>query len=153
MEINSLDDLDFQILDILMQDSRTSYLDVARKCNVSGSTIHVRINKMEKLGIIKGAHLVLNNPKLGFDVCCFIGIKLDSTTSINFAVNELSSINEVVELHCTTGNYSIFIKVICKTISELQDILINKIQKAYGVINTDIYISLIQPVERCTKLY
>ena len=49
-----LDDLDLQILDILIKDCRTPYLEIARLCHVSGGTIHVRMKKMEELGIIKG---------------------------------------------------------------------------------------------------
>ena len=44
-----LDDLDLQILDILIKDCRTPYLEIARMCHVSGGTIHVRIKKMEEL--------------------------------------------------------------------------------------------------------
>ncbi|MGL4989795.1 MAG: Lrp/AsnC family transcriptional regulator, partial [Sarcina sp.] len=49
-----LDELDLQILDILIKDCRTPYLEIARICHVSGGTIHVRMKKMEDLGIIKG---------------------------------------------------------------------------------------------------
>ena len=48
-----LDDLDLQILDILIKDCRTPYLEIARMCHVSGGTIHVRMKKMEELNIIK----------------------------------------------------------------------------------------------------
>ena len=44
-----LDDLDLQILDILIKDCRTPYLEIARMCHVSGGTIHVRMKKMEDL--------------------------------------------------------------------------------------------------------
>ena len=71
-----LDDLDLQILDILIKDCRTPYLEIARLCHVSGGTIHVRMKKMEELGIIKGTKILLNLPKLGYDVCCFVGIIL-----------------------------------------------------------------------------
>ena len=40
-----LDDLDLQILDILIKDCRTPYLEIARLCHVSGGTIHVRMKK------------------------------------------------------------------------------------------------------------
>ena len=66
---SQLDDLDLQILDILIKDSRTPYLEIARICHVSGGTIHVRMKKMEDLGIIKGTKILLNMPKLGYDVC------------------------------------------------------------------------------------
>lgn len=146
--INGLDELDIQILDILVKDSRTPYLEIARQCHVSGGTIHVRMKKMEDLGIIKGTKLIIDNSKLGYDVCCFIGIYLDKATAYLSVLEALKNINEIVELHYTTGEYSIFSKVICKSISHLQDLLMTKIQVIDGVQRTSTFISLSQPIDR-----
>lgn len=143
-----LDELDLQILDLLIKDCRTPYLEIARICHVSGGTIHVRMKKMEELGVIKGTRILLNLPRLGYDVCCFVGIYVDKTSSFSSVVDQISLISEVVELHLTTGNYSIFAKVICKNISDLQSILLNKINSTPGVQRTDTFISLEQPVDR-----
>lgn len=148
LNINSLDDLDLQILDILIKDSRTPFLEIARKCHVSGGTIHVRMNKMEEMKVIKGAKLIIDNSKLGYDVCCFIGIYLDKATYFGSVIQKLDDIKEVVELHYTTGEYSIFIKVICKTIGSLHDLLMNKIQPIEGIQRTDTFISLSQYIDR-----
>ncbi len=143
-----LDELDLQILDILIKDCRTPYLEIARLCHVSGGTIHVRMKKMEELGIIKGTRILLNLPKLGYDVCCFVGIYIGKSSSYNDVLDEMSKINEVVELHLTTGEYSVFAKVICKNITDLQDILLNKINVIPGIQRTDTIISLNQPIDR-----
>lgn len=145
---NQLDELDFQILELLIKDCRTPYLEIARICHVSGGTIHVRMKKMEELGIIKGTRILLNLPKLGYDVCCFVGIYVDKTSSFDLVIEELSKIKEVVELHLTTGTYSIFSKVVCKNISDLQNILLNKINSITGIQRTDTIISLNQHIDR-----
>lgn len=147
-----LDELDLQILDILIKDCRTPYLEIARICHVSGGTIHVRMKKMEDLGIIKGTRIILNLPKLGYDVTCFVGITVNATTSYTNVFDELTGIKEVVEMHLLTGNYSILAKVICKNISDLQEILMNKINTIEGVNKTDTYISLSQPIDRNIQL-
>ncbi|SMC24406.1 Lrp/AsnC family transcriptional regulator, regulator for asnA, asnC and gidA [Clostridium acidisoli DSM 12555] len=146
--ISGLDELDIQILDILVKNSRTPYLEIARMCHVSGGTIHVRMKKMEDMGIIKGTKLIIDNSKLGYDVCCFIGIFLDKAISYNNVLEKLKTINEIVELHYTTGDYSIFAKVICKSIADLQELLITKIQSIEGVQRTNTFISLSQPIDR-----
>ncbi|MDP4089055.1 MAG: Lrp/AsnC ligand binding domain-containing protein [Bacillota bacterium] len=143
-----LDDLDYQILEILIKDSRTPYLEIARMCHVSGGTIHVRMKKMEDMGIIKGTKLLLDTSKLGYDVCCFVGIFLDKSSSFSYVLEEMKKIKEIVELHYTTGEYSLFIKVICKSISHLQDLLMNKIHVINGIQRTDSLISLSQPIDR-----
>lgn len=151
MAINThlqLDDLDLQILDLLIKDCRTPYLEIARICHVSGGTIHVRMKKMEDMGIIKGTRIILNLPKLGYDVCCFVGVYVDKTSSFDYVIEEMQKISEVVELHLTTGDYSVFAKVICKNISDLQEILMNKINTISGIQRTDTFISLSQPIDR-----
>ena len=145
---NQLDELDYQILELLIKDCRTPYLEIARICHVSGGTIHVRMKKMEELGIIKGTRILLNLPKLGYDVCCFVGIYVDKTSSYDSVFEEMSKIKEVVELHLTTGTYSVFAKVVCKNITDLQDILLNKINSISGIQRTDTIISLNQPIDR-----
>ncbi|HEX9024929.1 MAG TPA: Lrp/AsnC ligand binding domain-containing protein [Clostridium sp.] len=149
---NHLDELDLQILDLLIKDCRTPYLEIARICHVSGGTIHVRMKKMEDLGIIKGSRILLNLPKLGYDVCCFVGIYVGKTSSFNTVFDEMSTINEVVELHLTTGNYSMFAKIVCTNISDLQDVLLNKINNIDGIERTDTFVSLSQPIDRNISL-
>ena len=152
LNINGLDELDLQILDILIKDSRTPFLEIARKCHVSGGTIHVRMKKMEDMGIIKGTKLMIDNSKLGYDVTFFMCIYLDKAASYPNVLESLNNIKEIVELHYTTGEYSIFMKVICKNISDLQDLLLNKIQSIEGIQRTDTLISLSQPIDRNIEL-
>lgn len=149
---NNLDELDLQILDLLIKDCRTPYLEIARVCHVSGGTIHVRMKKMEDMGIIKGSRIILNLPKLGYDVCCFVGIYVDSTSSFNSVFDQMSTIKEVTELHLTTGNYSMFAKIVCTNIIDLQDVLLNKINNIPGIQRTDTFVSLSQPIDRNISL-
>jgi Lrp/AsnC family transcriptional regulator for asnA, asnC and gidA len=145
---NELDELDIQILDILIQDSRTPYVEIARQCHVSGGTIHVRMKKMEDLGIIKGTKIIVDYGKLGFDVCCFIGIYLEKDSAFDDVIDKLQEMNEIVELHFTTGQYSIFIKVVCRSITDLHNLIRKRIHVVEGVQRTDTFISLMQPIER-----
>lgn len=148
----NLDELDLQILELLIKDCRTPYLEIARICHVSGGTIHVRMKKMEDLGIIRGSRIVLNLPKLGYDVCCFVGIYVDKTSSFAKVFDEMSKIKEVIELHLTTGDYSMFAKIVCSNISDLQDVLLNKINNIDGISRTDTFVSLSQPIDRNISL-
>lgn len=147
-----LDDLDLQILSLLIKDCRTPYLEIARLCHVSGGTIHVRMKKMEDMKIIKGSRIVLDLPKLGYDVCCFVGIYVDKASSFQSVFEEMKKIPEVVELHLTTGNYSMFAKVIAKNIADLQSTLLNKINNISDIARTDTLISLSQPIDRNISL-
>ena len=73
-----IDNLDRDILHELMGNARTPYAELAKKFSVSPGTIHVRVEKMKQAGIIQGTRIDISPKRLGFDVCCFIGIILKS---------------------------------------------------------------------------
>lgn len=146
-EIN-IDKLDKAILNILMQDARTPYLEIARSCNVSGATVHLRIQKLERLGIIRGSRLIVDPGKLGIGICAYLGIYLDRGSQFKDVVDQLKAIEEIVECHYTTGIYSVFAKIYCKTTEHLRTVLNGKIQAIKAVQRTETLISLEQTFER-----
>ena len=70
----TLDKLDLQIIQSMMMDAEISYADLGKQLFVSGGTIHVRIKKLEELGIVQGKRLAVDMKVLGYDVIAFIGI-------------------------------------------------------------------------------
>lgn len=149
---SSLDSLDRKILAALMQDARIAYAELSQRFQVSPATIHVRVEKMKASGVIDGTRLVVSAKKLGFDVCCFIGITLKSAGDYPEVIRELEAIDEVVEAYYTTGQYSIFIKILCPSIDDLQWLLIDKIQAIDKVQATETLISLQNPIHRQISL-
>ena len=145
---SEIDNLDIQILSILMKNATTPYTEIAKELIVSGGTIHVRMKKLEDLGIIKGANLEINPQKLGYDVCAFLGIFLEKGSQYNNAVKQLKTVNEIVELHYTTGSWSIFAKIICRDTTHLREILNEQIQSVEGIQRTETFISLEESIKR-----
>jgi Lrp/AsnC family transcriptional regulator for asnA, asnC and gidA len=62
---HELDRIDKQILSILMKDANSTYAEIASQLEVSGGTIHVRMKKLEQIGVIKAMHLIADHTKLG----------------------------------------------------------------------------------------
>ncbi|MGL5366209.1 MAG: AsnC family transcriptional regulator, partial [Plesiomonas shigelloides] len=109
-----IDNLDKSILSALMENARTPYAELGKRFAVSAGTIHVRVEKMKQAGIIEGTRVQVSAKRLGYDVCCFIGINLKSAKDYPSALDKLRELEEVVEAYYTTGNYSIFIKVMTR---------------------------------------
>ncbi len=143
-----IDKLDKRILEILIADARTPYLEIARACNVSGATVHLRIQKLEKMGIIEGSYLKVNSKKLGMSLCVFLGIHLDKCHNLDSISDKLQEIPEVVECHYTTGEYAIFIKMYCENTAHLRQILMDKIQPIPNITRTETFISLKETFKR-----
>lgn len=143
-----LDNIDFQILSILMEQANMPYTEVAKKVLVSTGTVHVRMKRLQELGIVKGAQLKIDYAKLGYDITAFLGIYLQESSYYDRAAEGLISIPEVVSLHYTTGNYSMFVKIVCKDTQHLREVLHDKIQKIGGIERTETFISLDETISR-----
>ena len=147
-----IDNLDRQILQLLMRDVTRPYTDIAKELSVSGGTIHVRMKKLNDLGVIKGSQLIVNPAALGFDICAFIGVFLEKGSEYKKAVEEMRRIPEIVEMHYTTGSYSMFVKIICRDTKHLREVLNEKMQTISGVQRTETFISLEESISRQINL-
>lgn len=123
-----LDSLDRKILELIAQDARTPFLEVARACNVSGAAIHQRIQKLVSTGVILGSQFVLNPEKLGYETCAYVGLYLKDPSDFDDVVEKLKEIPEVVECHYTTGGFDMFIKIYALNNHHLLNIIHDKLQ-------------------------
>ena len=137
-----LDPLDYKILEILVEDANLPYTEIGQRLDVSGGTVHVRMKKMESMGIVKGAQLLIDYSKIGWDITAFLGIYLDKSSLYEDVAKQLEAIPEVVNIHYTTGIYSIFAKIICRDTQHLREVLHDKIQRVTGIQRTETFISL-----------
>ena len=144
----SIDGIDKIILKELISDARTPINKIALKAGISGAAVHQRIKKLEVSSLISGSHIELNPKALGYKTMAFIGIYLDKAMNNLTAVNKLKEIPEVLECHYTTGNWSVFIKILCKDNEHLMSLLNNRIQKISGISRTETFISLDQQIFR-----
>ncbi|MBP6730458.1 MAG: Lrp/AsnC ligand binding domain-containing protein [Chitinophagales bacterium] len=147
-----IDNTDLQILNILMENAFTPYTDIGKKLFISAGTVHVRMNKMEKLGIVKNPQLMLNLSKLGLDVTAFIGVYLIRSDMYDKVVTQLKKIDEVISCNYTTGNYSLFLKIVCRDTQHLREVLHDKLQKIEGISRTETLISLEESFSRQLKI-
>lgn len=147
-----IDNTDLKILSLLMEDAKMAYADVGKEVFVSGGTVHVRMKKMEQMGIVTGTQLKLNYINLGYDVNAFLGIYLRKSSMYNEVLDQLRRIPEVINVNYTTGVYSMFAKVICKDTMHLKNLLTDKIQKIPGIQRTETLIALEESINRPVQL-
>ena len=145
---SEIDNVDLKILSLLMQDATMAYTEIGKRIFVSGGTVHVRMKKMEDMGIVRGSQLIIDHTKLGWDISAFLGIYLDKSSLYEEVAVQLMKIPEVVNVHYTTGIYSIFAKIVCRDTLHLREVLHDKIQKVTGIQRTETFISLEESVNR-----
>jgi len=147
-----IDGIDKKILRALMEDARTPILQIAREVGISGAAIHQRLRKLDKSGLIAGSKFIIDPKVMGYTTMAFVGIFLDKAVSNPEAVKQLKKIPEVLECHYTTGNWSIFIKVLSKNNEHLMHLLNTEVQSIKGVSRTETFISLQQQIDRQIKV-
>ena len=146
-----LDSVDKEIIYMLMDNAKTSLAHISKNVGISTTAVHQRIKKLEQADIIENSISFLNPKKIGYKVVSYIGVFLDQPSHYHDAIKALKDVNEVVEAHYTTGNYTIFLKVLCRDNDHLMEIL-NKLQKLKGVTRTETIISLEQSINRQLKV-
>ena len=144
----NLDKLDLQIIQIMTEDASISYADLGKQLFVSGGTIHVRIKKLQELGVVKGTKLNVDLKLLGYDIKAFVGIYLEKSSLYDQVAEDLKKIPEIIRLNYTTGNYSMFIEVVAKDINQLRFVLHDQLQKIRGIERTETFISLDESFNR-----
>jgi len=147
-----LDGIDKTILNFLMKDAKKPILEIAKNIGITGAAVHQRLRKLEKSGLIEGSKMKLDARLLGYRTMAFVGIYLDKAVSNPQAVKQLNEIPEVIECHYTTGNWSIFLKILCTDNEHLMHVLNKNIQAIEGVSRTETFISLNQQIDRQIKI-
>src|SRR5690606_28948812 len=118
-----LDETDHKILDLLIDNTRIPFTDIAKKLEISAGTIHVRVKKMEDAGIITGSSLQVDYNKLGYSFIAYVGVFIFKTSQTQFVLERISEIPFVTVAHVTTGKFNIFCKIRAKNTSHAKDII------------------------------
>tara|TARA_B100001115_G_scaffold49299_1_gene36457 strand:- start:897 stop:1358 length:462 start_codon:yes stop_codon:yes gene_type:complete len=135
-----IDNIDLKILNVLSKNAKMPYTEVAKKVFVSGGTVHVRMRKLEKMGVVRGTKLDIDYNKLGYNISSYMGIYLEKSFLYKETVKFLKKIPEIVEIHAITGQYTIFIKIICKDTSHFRNFL-DTVHKVKGITRTETFMS------------
>lgn len=143
-----LDEIDLKILDIISQNARIPFKDVAEQCGISRAAVHQRVNRLTEMKVIIGSGYHIDPKKVDYSTCTYIGIFLDKGGLYPTVAEALKNIPEIVECHYTTGQYAIFAKVYSRDNEHLKSILIHQIQTIKGITSTETIISLEETFRR-----
>lgn len=133
-----LDGVGCKILEILQEEGRVSYNDLAARVGLSSPAVAERIKRMEEQGIIQGFRAIVNYPEIGYGITVFVRVVIAANK-----VPELETlaheIPEVIETYHVTGTDGMILKVISGSMERLEEIL--REVAAYGTTNTSLVLS------------
>ncbi|MEM2168765.1 MAG: Lrp/AsnC family transcriptional regulator [Candidatus Bathyarchaeia archaeon] len=101
-----MDELDFQIIKLLQEDSRISYNKLASRLGVSVGTIYNRIKNLEGKGVLKGYTAVVDPVKVGYGTIAIVLIQAEGAHLVEVE-NEIAKIGNVIAVYDITGDFDI----------------------------------------------
>ena len=126
-----MDKLDLNIIEALSKNSRTPFMQIARKLKVSESTIRKRVSKLENDGIIKKYSLVIDTNKIGFENIALIGVDVVPEKYLDIA-KKLAEFDGIKFVASTTGDHMFMLEVWAKNGDELR-VFSDKLKSLDGV--------------------
>ena len=120
-----LDAKDKKILEVLQKNARLPVSKISKKVQMPADSVKYRIKRLEKLGVIRMYHAVLNYPLLGHPMYSYTLISvlaMDEPTEKKF-INYLVSEPKVTWISKTSSKWDFIIGTCTKDFKELDQIL------------------------------
>ena len=144
-----LDKKDFALLDALQQDASKRLEDLAKLVQLAPSSVHDRLRRLQRDGLIQGWTIKVDSAALGLGVLAFVAIA--TTRSCSEMWQDLHNISGIEECHSVAGEFCVFLKVRVAGTAELLE-LIDQVKNVPGVERTETTIVLRTQFERPAPL-
>jgi len=146
-----MDDIDHKILDLLVENTRIPYTDIAKKLLISAGTVHIRVKKMEEMGIILGSSLIIDWKKIGYTFTAYVGLLINNSSQIRHIIEKLRKIPNITVAHVTSGRFNIYLKIRAKSTTHAKNIIFS-LDEIEGVYRTESMISLEESISDKQRL-
>ncbi|MGB9965335.1 Lrp/AsnC family transcriptional regulator [Halobacterium sp. CBA1126] len=126
-----LDETDREILRALQADARKPFSEIAREIDMSSATVHDRVNRMEDAGVIRGYHADVDPKAAGLGTSAVVGLRVEQGREQD-ALDRLADIDGVQEIHLTTGEWDIVLRVYAEDTDTLRELMFEEIADVDG---------------------
>ena len=127
-----VDERDMLIIDILQENARTPYTEIAARLGVGESAIRKRVKALEEAGVIESYTIVVNPAKLGYNSVSLVGLDVEPTHFLDVAIR-MTEFPEVKFVATSTGDHMIMTEIWLKDGRALGEFIAEKIGKLEGV--------------------
>ena len=139
--MQKFDELDMKLLFELTKDGSISVPALSKKLGINASVLYSRIKRLIKKKLIKKFTVVIDDSLLGIGVKASVGINRDPKLKDNIH-KKMMETPEVISISEVTGRFDIIVNVHAKNLEALHSIVIEKIGKIDGIINTETFVEL-----------
>ncbi len=144
-----IDVIDRQILEALLSKGRSTFAELAAQVGLTAPTVHDRVRKLERTGIIEGYSASVSPSTLGYHISAFVGITTTGSVPSREYEGRLAGISEIQECYSVAGEETYMARVITKNPRTLE-LLLQRIRDIPGTLRTKTTVVLSAPINRHT---
>lgn len=134
MFLDGLDELDQKIIRLLIQNARISYSDIGQQIGISRVAVKMRVQALEKKGIIEEYTTIINPQKINGAVSCYF--EIETTSDMLTEVSELLRKNDIItQVYRVTGRNKLHVHAVASSNEEMESLICNTIDKLPGVLS------------------
>jgi DNA-binding Lrp family transcriptional regulator len=130
-----VDDTDTQIVALLREDARRSYLDIGRHVHLSAPAIKRRVDRLERDGVILGYTAIVDPQAFGWHAEAFVDLYCEGNVTGEAIKRSVQGEPGVVSAHTVAGEASALLHVRAEDTKRLEQVL-ERIRAARGVTRT-----------------
>ncbi len=142
--MGEIDQLDARLLLLLTDEPRLGVLECSRRLGVARGTIQARMDRLERRGVLRGFPADVNLAEMGYGLTAFAVLEIAQGKRGEVA-DRLAAIEEVCEVHATTGEGDLLVRMVAKSNADLQRV-IDEVVDVRWVSRTSTSIALSTPV-------
>ena len=131
-----LHDKDRRILHLVQRDGAMAQSEIAKKVGLSTAAVSERLAKLEKSGVIRRWTSIVEPAAVGSSVTAFIEVFFEHPRFESGFIERSQKLDEVLECHHITGEFSLLLKVRVRDMESLQQLLLQELNSMEGVRQT-----------------
>jgi Lrp/AsnC family leucine-responsive transcriptional regulator len=137
-----VDQRDLEIVAALQEDARATYADIGRRVGLAASSVHDRVRKLERAGVIRGYRAVVDPEALGLLVTALVAVSPFDPTQPDDLPERIVDFPEVVDCLSVAGEANYVLKVKTRTTGDLESLIQRLREKAQVHTRTTVVLSV-----------
>jgi Lrp/AsnC family transcriptional regulator for asnA, asnC and gidA len=135
----AIDEIDSKILRLLLKDARLSLKEIAKECDISSVSVLNRINRLKKLGVIKGSALFSSFEIYDFQIVAFIGVETENNNCTDEVLKFLETYTFLIEPSVSIGKFDLHALIYSKDQNDLNN-RVAMVRRIAGVRKVSVFI-------------
>ena len=141
MFLDGLDELDRKIVCLLIRNARISYSDLGEQVGISRVAARMRVQALEKKGIIEEYTVVIDPQKISGAVSCYFEIETRPDTLLE-VISQLERNETITQIYRVTGKSKLHVHAVTASAGEMDRLMKDVMDKLPGVVCFDCNIIL-----------